>query len=370
MPSLATHRAGRYTLAAASVIAIAAASVVGSTAPAYANSGNWSVTELPDLGENGSADNIDAVATDDVWAIGNKGPKGGKTGLAVHYDGNEWSTVDTPEGVRLSGVKMLDEDSGMIVGGSDEGAQSLVWDGKSWNQQPAVVPDGGEGWLNTVDGVAVDDMWATGNAGIVGLPDGQGFLEHWDGERWTMAEIGGLGDLSVFSLEAITTLSADDAWAVGTADGESGSKPLALHWDGTEWTMQGSGDQTGSLTGVTALDGEVWAAGFADPDNSPFGGAPLLMRWDSEQWIAVVTPTDAGWLYGLDVDGEGGLIATGYTDQNSAMIMRWDGEAVTTEPGPAEGDTMARGIANVPGTTTTWVLGMTEMYEPFAAYIS
>ncbi len=53
-------------------------------------------------------------------------------------------------------------------------------------------------------------------------------------------------------------------WAVGGA--QSGLyRPLALHWNGTQWSVASSGNFTNDalFTGVDTLaDGSAWAAGF------------------------------------------------------------------------------------------------------------
>ena len=67
-------------------------------------------------------------------------------------------------------------------------------------------------------------------------------------------------------LTSAVSISAKDAWAVGTEYQPTGSAgTLAEHWDGTQWTLVASPNPSTEydlLIGVTGLaGGDIWAVG-------------------------------------------------------------------------------------------------------------
>src|SRR5947209_8240215 len=67
-------------------------------------------------------------------------------------------------------------------------------------------------------------------------------------------------------LHAVTSISANDVWAVGTSENNLGnSQTLILHWDGTAWSIVPSpttGIVEGNLLGVAAVSAtDVGAVG-------------------------------------------------------------------------------------------------------------
>src|SRR6185503_7633980 len=68
-------------------------------------------------------------------------------------------------------------------------------------------------------------------------------------------------------LNAVTTTSSTNAWAVGTFDNSSGTRrTLIEHFDGADWTRTSSpnvGSVDSELNGVKAVSAsDVWAVGF------------------------------------------------------------------------------------------------------------
>jgi hypothetical protein len=90
---------------------------------------------------------------------------------------------------------------------------------------------------------------------------------------------------------AVSASSATDAWAVGhTQVNKSGFAPLALHWNGTGWSV--------SSSAATALAGQI-ADGVADispTDAYAIGGglgsahSGLVAQWNGSTWTRVTVP--------------------------------------------------------------------------------
>ena len=136
--------------------------------------------------------------------------------------------------------------------------------------------------LNAVSALSATDAWAVGNSARV---------LHWNGTTWAQATIPGLP--AVVSLGAVQALSASDVWAVGEASSGQPfalSKILIVHWDGTAWTRVPSPGPTSmgitlnSLSMDSATDG--WAAGVGLPraGNNTTG---LAMHWNGTSWQQV-----------------------------------------------------------------------------------
>jgi hypothetical protein len=155
----------------------------------------------------------------------------------------------------------------------------MHWDGKAWTiaQSAANEPDS---TLSAVTAISTDDVWASGyyadKSGTVYRP----LFMRWDGKAWN--EVPADGNASIWSISAS---SASDIWAMGNF----GPQPVAMHWDGKAWTRVptpnvGSGNN--SLNGVTAISpNDAWAAGSGYVDKADVATA---MHWDGKQWS--ITP--------------------------------------------------------------------------------
>ena len=206
----------------------------------------------------------------------------------------------------LTGVTVLGPDDTWAVGSSGfltdgpssqiDRARILYWDGTEWRPVAAPAIDafvhgltgtfqarGRLGFLQSVDGVSADDVWAVGSAGGT-------LIEHWDGEAWSRVPSPESGEASRASLASVSAAAADDAWAVGSVG------PLILHWDGARWSavdVDAPGvpvRQSTQLSTVVALGpDDAWAAGsfFDDADD---GYQVVMLHWDGSTWRQVRAP--------------------------------------------------------------------------------
>lgn len=166
--------------------------------------------------------------------------------------------------------------------------------------------------LNGVFGAAPDDVWITGDKGL---------LLHWDGSALRRVASGTVEDLSriwgnswndvwilardgvlrsdgfavsrslsatpIWSasrhIGAVWGLSAADVWAVGALLTDQNGYPVlsfSQRWQGTQWGA-GPASRYGNLTGVwgSASD-EVWIAGTMQSHAGAYG---MVLRWDGKQ---------------------------------------------------------------------------------------
>jgi hypothetical protein len=169
---------------------------------------------------------VAASSSTDAWAVGHRFDSIDHAGHALieHHDGTSWTispSADGPASLQsaLSGVTARTASDAWAVG-SFTRANNLIrtliehWDGTSWTRvmsPNAGHPAGGD--LSGVTSLAADDVWAVGGYGQ-GAP-GRTLIEHWDGMAWTVVPSPNKGPFPN-SLSAVTGIAPDDVWAVGT----------------------------------------------------------------------------------------------------------------------------------------------------------
>jgi hypothetical protein len=237
---------------------------------------SWEQTPNPVPGSYHYVQDVEAIALDDVWAVGHYVGPQGLQGLALHWDGASWSAVPPVPlryGSGLYGVTAASSNDVWAVGfrarpelGNHE---PLIehWDGIRWSVVEAAPPPSGDNrQLFEVAAISSDDIWAVG---FYASPDpAQPLIEHWDGTKWSLAEVPYLEDGNdLFGVDAI---SPDNVWAVGKTF-TIASRPLTMHWDGTAWTKvrAPSPSDNAGLSAVTAVSSrDIWAVGsYFDYEN-------------------------------------------------------------------------------------------------------
>jgi hypothetical protein len=365
---------------------------------------SWVLTMTPNEGTGANVLNAISVhTTHDIWTVGHAQQKS----LTMHYDGSAWTVVPSPNrvyGIRLEDVVAIATDDVWAVGwtGSnsfDDENIALHWDGTSWTIVPTPQPGNGIDRLFAIDAAAPNDVWAVGTFGDI---QGSFFssILHWDGTSWSLETddcdtYGGLTGITVVSpddvwavgdsttchfdgkrwmevpspqprpeyyeiaypLEDISAAAADDVWAVGARITDNGWyiqwRSLAEHWDGSQWTLTPFVPGT-LLRGVEAVSSDdVWAVG-----TDSFG--PLISHFDGTEWSIVPTPESGrgGRLAGIDeatndlrmspIKGPGTLWAAGHY-RPGQLVER---TLIQRAPSPTQGAIV--GHTNVSFATVSW----------------
>jgi hypothetical protein len=217
------------------------------------------------------------------------------------------------------------------------------WDGYRWQVVPGADTGGRGGFLTDVVAIAPDNAWAVG--GLHGI-HGDDLIEHWDGANWSIFE----GDPeNLWGLEEIAAIAPDDVWAHGVSfpvvGGESISRDIYEHWDGTSWaTYEGPlvvepsvGYSATQVISVTP-SGDAWAGGGTIRGFGEAGqiSGALIERWNGEAWVVVSPPSghapvsELAVLNGGDVWATtgGGLSTVGsYGYGGASALIHWDGES-------------------------------------------
>ena len=275
---------------------------------------------------------IEALSSNDIWAVGYKYQGSQAFPLVEHWDGAAWTIIPNPPNVEQSqmyGVAAVSPNDVWFVGQTwlvSDDAYILHWDRTSLQSVPPVNP-GPYVALYAVAAVAANDVWAVGSYS----PNGHDYftlLEHWDGTRWSVVPSAtGTYD----TLTGITVLR-ERLWAV--ACDLTGAE--ILHWDGQAWTFSPTGPvgNYASFYGAAAIaPNDVWAFGTR--------GATLADHWDGTRWRIARTPnpgSSGNALYGGAALGANDVWAVGQSLDSGwrTVAMHWDGARwrVTRTPNP------------------------------------
>lgn len=265
----------------------------------------WTIVPSPN---NGSDDNalasVVALATDDVWAAGYYINEFGiAQTLVQHWDGEEWSLVDSPNvgpllDNRLTAIDASAPGDVWAVGYyySDQAvAQTLTmhWDGTEWSI--VASPNVGErdNFLYSLTVIGPNDAWAVGDYSTLGGYQYvfKSLALHWNGAAWTVVDTPSVGSFTNI-LYGVDASASNDVWAVGLFSGSTGSRSLTIHWDGTEWTALPSPNENTANDTLYAVEvispGDAWAVGQSGGYNAP--PQSLIAHWDGTEWSEVRGP--------------------------------------------------------------------------------
>lgn len=232
--------------------------------------GNWDAVETvtlrpqtvyPFAARGGFLYEADALASDDVWAVGEAVGfgDGGATSvpLAAHWNGSSWSDVDVPRVANrhhaLNDVVAISPDDVWAVGDYRNVADlfrgvTYHWDGQAWSHVDSPIEHMGSSGLNDVVATGPNDVWAIGGS------DGAVVLMHWEGSGWSLVSA------PPNSGGSLAAVGPTDLWASGWNG--------FWHWDGATWT-----DVPASIPGASYVirsggleivgDCDIWSVGFS-----------------------------------------------------------------------------------------------------------
>jgi hypothetical protein len=230
------------------------------------------------------------------------GPHGSP--LVRRAEGGSWETVDTPMGP-------LDTDLSFALWGVDDTPPGPGSDPHgTWAVMATPDPVTEHAILRDVEVIAADDAWAVGEWTDLVLPpwtiDTKPLAMHWDGTAWSLVEVpfknfyvgGNWCDLS-----AVRAAGPDDVWAAGSniqqaPDGYAGTHLFVTHWNGSAWT---------EVPAPVSIGG---SGNFVDD-------------------IAIVAPDDI-WFVGDWIDTQGGM----GLGLKKALTMHWDGSSFAIVENP------------------------------------
>ncbi len=203
---------------------------------------------------------VSGCGPQDVWVVGSadSGDAGSPTGIAMHWDGQSWSTMTVGDATLfLESVWCSQSNDVWAVGWASVTSGTPIvgaiahWNGISWS----ITPQSGSDELTALWGSRPDDLWAVG--GHVEATEVEpnvwtirprAVVMHWDGGAWSAPVSVGDGQF-----EAVWGSGSADVWAVGAGG-------LIAQWDGSGWSTVPSGTAAG-LNGVWGSSSDQWTVG-------------------------------------------------------------------------------------------------------------
>jgi len=213
----------------------------------------------------------------------------------------------------------------------------------------AVPPTGQNANLMGVSSTSDSDAWAVGSengAANTGV-GAKVLIDHWNGNAWSQVATP-VTPQNTASLAAVSASSPTDAWAIGRdQNNRSDFQPLALHWNGTAWSV--------SPSAASALGGQlgVGVADISPTDAYAIGGhlgsahTGLVAQWNGTTWTRVNVPLPsnnnlASDLYAVSADGPNDvwivgtyyLLVTPTDEALETYSLHWNGTAWSIVPMP------------------------------------
>jgi hypothetical protein len=294
----------------------------------------WTQSRMPYFGHRGYVwlNAVDALASDNVWAVGRSPHTFSGSPMIMHFDGKSWTRYEPAVIHRLtgefSGVSAASPTNVWMVGHVTEGSQRALavhWDGEEFTRPEIQDPRSG---TSSFLGVCAPD---DGHAFAVGANEKsdttQPLAEEWDGARWLLERTATLGKRSS-TFQAVTCSTDADVWAVGHANSSTRDKGLVEHRTASGWAQVQTGGQTNvDLTGVVQVAiGEVWAVG----SRSTQGGAvvdPWVEHGTGEDWTGTTVPhkNNGAHLTAVDADAPDDVWVAGNDGEGHVVVDRWNG---------------------------------------------
>jgi hypothetical protein len=245
--------------------------------------------------------------------------------------------------------------------GADE-TMTEHWNGIGWDEVISPSPGPNGSVLEDVRAISSNDVWAVGS-----FADSSGqqntLALHWDGSQWSVVSTP--NPPNTFSqLRAVRAVSTNDVWAVGSSfSNATGFQTLIEHWNGTQWSVMpspnpGAPSNDNTLLGLAVTSAnDAWAVGTSSTGTTDH---TLILHWNGTSWIQVPSPTPDGsdQLRSVSATSASNAWAVGASsDGTKTVILRFNGTSwkpVTSPSSP--GDNGLLGVAAT-SASNAWAVG-------------
>ena len=197
--------------------------------------------------------------------------------------------------------------------------------------------------LTAVTTVSANDIWAVGYFFTSnGAP--QTLTEHWNGTNWSIVASPNVG-IGDNYLNGVAAVSSSDVWAVGEEYSNGFYHMLLEHWNGTSWSVVtapnvGLGQHLKSVVAISTNN--VWAVGFY------YNGTvfqTLFIHWNGTSWSQVASPsagTGDNYLQSLMVVSANNIWAVGFyfngqETPGNTLTEQWNGTSWSIVSSPNVG---------------------------------
>jgi hypothetical protein len=332
----------------------------------------WTGVQPPNPGgSNGSGlIGVAVLSSCNAWAVGVYNNGSMEKTLIVHWNGSTWKQVPSPnpggpDGSILTGVAATSATNVWAVGQYNNGSmdQTLIehWNGTAWKQVPSPNP-GGFPHLTGVAATSARNAWAVGDYNNLHGVQAT-LIEHWNGTAWRQVASPNQGSAENF-LQGVAATSARNAWAVGAYQSGTAWRTLTLHWNGTAWRHVASPNpglpaHFRILEAVTALSASnAWAVGRYHSGGTD---KSMIEHWNGTAWKQVPNPNPGGHLSGVSATSSSNAWAVGFYGSSTGLrtlIEHWNGTAWKRVPSPNPGSSENQ-LLSVAATSATniWAVG-------------
>ena len=200
------------------------------------NGSVWSIVPMPDLGtQNATLNTVTATGSSNVWAIGNSvDSSGGAVGpISFRWNGTSWTQV--PMAIPPSYYKVAMNGSAAIASNDvwavgnytyvdgDTRPLAFHWNGSAWSIVPTPYSSDWDEleFVNDISALASNDVWAVGFTSLYGTD--HPFYMHWNGTSWTRPFVPWTSNDD--GLGGVVMIAPNDAWAVGYEELFAGTEP-------------------------------------------------------------------------------------------------------------------------------------------------
>jgi hypothetical protein len=264
--------------------------------------------------------------------------------LAEVWNGSEWKAQTTPN--RAENANNLDAVSctsatACVAVGNTGSYETLaeVWNGSEWKIQSTQNVAGAE-WT-VFYGVSCTSATACTAVGAYRNSAGEDvtLAERWNGTEWTIETTPNQTEFAENYLESVSCASASECEAVGFSEKVGTKDTLAEHWNGTEWKLQSSPSPEGKSTlhSVSCSSSTACTAVGATGTS-----AALAERWNGSEWTTQILPNPAEGseveLWGVSCATSTSCVAVGkFTGTKSGRVglaEQWNGSVWALESTP------------------------------------
>jgi hypothetical protein len=301
-----------------------------------------------------------------------------------------WTGAQPPSpgpNTQLAGVTVLSACDAWAAGsfvGTGGVRDTLIehWNGANWTVVPSPSPGSKQNFLTSIRAASPASIWAAGAYDDGHGPSDKTLILHWDGARWTQQRTPNPGSADD-ELAGVRSISAREAWAVGSSFDGTTNKSLVLHFTGGQWHQVKvpvvlTGDVLDGVAASSATD--VWAVGEAfRAKPSVRGGRPpspktgsisptatLILHWNGKTWTHVPSPSPAtqSALFAVGVGSRSSALAVGLAESTGgdehALALRWNGRTWSQVAVPVPGGPASFSVLNgvtVTAQGTAWAAG-------------
>src|SRR5437763_875795 len=155
-----------------------------------------------------------------------------------------------------------------------------------WTIVPSPNADALDNVLLAQYGVSPYDIWAVGwYNDVTGTHP---LAIHWDGTQWTHVTLPDSGGNNSW-LSTVIAIASNDVWAFGSDSNLL--RGLAYHWNGSSWSQVSvpAVGQSSSISGAyAAASNQIWAVGSYQHNGTHW--YTMILYWNGLSWVQVTSP--------------------------------------------------------------------------------